>query len=1816
MNRLLWLCCLLLTQTLRAEHLTCSQCPPGSYCFDDNYYACPAHSTSIQEADNITFCICQQGYYQVSNHSCLPCEAGYYCSSEVRHQCPSFSTSSPLSTTVDDCQCVKGYSGDTCSACAAGTYKNLVSDAACTPCPNNTYSTNLGATNISQCSSCPENSQSTLGSSSIDNCICDANYERFQDTCIPVCPVNSARSVAGGPCLCNKGYTGADGEAPLYAAVCTICPLGYFKDSPGSAECSICPENTYADSLGSTNCTTCHDNSESSSGSESVAACLCLEGYALVNGLCEACLAGKFKSVVQNVNCQECSPGTYSHSAASTCSNCSVGTYQHLSSQSSCATCTVNSTSVNGSTGCLCVQGFTASCTDCQALNADNLLTPEATCSACPVGYVKTTIGNDACDLCAAGKYTLQEASDSLEQCVTCPGYTEEIEGEVVCQACPTESSSLSGSTSISDCKCNAGYTGTASAGCQACESGKYKFTTGSVPCSTCPAGSVGIAGVARRDTVANSCQECGEDTYASSLTVCTNCPINTQAPAGSSDVSQCICKADFYLNVNTCEACPPGSVKTDAGNQACSACAPGSYENNNACSDCPDFSHSAEGSQDITACLCNAGYTGPDGGACTACLDGHYKSTTGSSACSPCSSDTYQAGEAPYITASTCLHCPGNSTSLQGSAYISDCVCLPGFIRNNNACRLCVAGNYCPAQNTEIACAYGSFSLTGSDDSSDCICQPGYYGERNNCSICPANHYCAGDDAIELCPGNSTTLTLAGQTNITGCVCNAGFYEENAACKVCPPDHYCASDQQTDCPVHSSSLKQQGYVARCVCDEYYQKDTSVEDHCVLCGSNLVCHGSSDGLSDGLIETCAPNSTNVNQRCVCEPGMFCGDGLVSGESCSATDESCALCTPDHYCNDNMKYACDANSTSPAGSFNHTQCVCKPGYYRTLADQCLICPEGSFCVDEVKTDCLSFDLLTTDGPGHDHRDDCICQQGYFRINTTDMCKLCPANVYCPSQTVRALPNIVPCQENEYTSGRGSYKQSQCICQVGFYLNSELAAAKCMPCGEGERCSLGEVVEEFCHLENRTASQDHSECVCLAGFEENVEYECSPCHDGYYKTEIGNQACSLCPYGFTGLNTTACTACPANSTSTSDRLQCSCNSPYTMYNGQCVLCAENEYRSNGLCHACPAFSSTLGALGEEGITSCHCNPGYVFTDNLCIACPTSTYEHNGVCENCGEGAWSPAASSSSAACQCNSTLCQQFVWGDDCLGTCEDPPESCTACVAGHFKPLPSAIGNTDLCQQCPADTFQPSTGQASCLACDSTRMTLQLGQTSIESCVCRSGYEEPVDDPATSCAACAAGYFKTDPGNFACQACVIGTFTPHTNSTTCLDCWKESDTAGANTTVSDASDDVSKCVCDRGRFQSNQQCTLCVPGTYKDAKGMQVCDLCGVDPTQHMYGAEEEGAVSYLHCQSCPEHSGQDQSSVNFDNLMNELSDCLCFPAHSGWTVTACSPCPPYQYKIGYSNDECVYCADGYYFVDSNQVCSMCELLDSTNTSRKHTLQAVNSANMSLRWGQDQSDCVCDLGYVRSVDTCYPCAVGTVRGTIEQLTCTACEVDFYQDEEGTTACKRCPVNSHTNDTAKTDITDCLCDAGFELHTDGIDQGCVPCPAGYYALKGSNQCQQCPQDTYSLANAAVCTACAANERSLAGSVNESACNCLPGFGGPTVCATCPNNTYSPGGIPVLDQRPQCLPCPNFKLSPLQSDSPQDCVCQAGYEDVGSDPLAPCTPCIDGQYSTGGANVACKLCGFGTITEPSSAATAFDNCQCSAGLGLYEV
>jgi hypothetical protein len=130
--------------------------------------------------------------------------------------------------------------------------------------------------------------------------------------------------------------------------------------------------------------------------------------------------------------------------------------------------------------------------------------------------------------------------------------------------------------------------------------------------------------------------------------------------------------------NCSSCVACPDGQYKDTAGAAACSSCPTGSGST---------FAR--------TSCVCEPGYTGPDGhsGSCAACDAGKYKAEWGEAAC---------------------VHCTAGSVA--GAAAVS---CLP-----------CAPGTYADSAQTSCsACPEASFSPANSSDVRNCTCNIGYTG-------------------------------------------------------------------------------------------------------------------------------------------------------------------------------------------------------------------------------------------------------------------------------------------------------------------------------------------------------------------------------------------------------------------------------------------------------------------------------------------------------------------------------------------------------------------------------------------------------------------------------------------------------------------------------------------------------------------------------------------------------------------------------------------------------------------------------------------------------------------------------------------------------------------------------------------------------------------------------------------------------------------------------------------------------------------------------------------------------------------------------
>ena len=181
-------------------------------------------------------------------------------------------------------------------------------------------------------------------------------------------------------------------------------------------------------------------------------------------------------------------------------------------------------------------------------------------------------------------------------------------------------------------------------------------------------------------------CDPCGEGTYSNmsgrfSNDTCTQCPPNSSSRNSSaSSITHCTCNQGYFgPDGGPCAPCAAGKFKPVHGSHNCTSCAADKYSNvsaqvsNETCVDCPANSYAPAGSSALTACICNAGYTGPEGSACTECPAGTFKNVSGPTPCLQCARGKY-LNRTASVSEDACILCPQHSWSQLASPMITNC--------------------------------------------------------------------------------------------------------------------------------------------------------------------------------------------------------------------------------------------------------------------------------------------------------------------------------------------------------------------------------------------------------------------------------------------------------------------------------------------------------------------------------------------------------------------------------------------------------------------------------------------------------------------------------------------------------------------------------------------------------------------------------------------------------------------------------------------------------------------------------------------------------------------------------------------------------------------------------------------------------------------------------------------------------------------------------------------------------------------------------------------------------------------------------------
>ena len=360
-----------------------------------------------------------------------------------------------------------------------------------------------------------------------------------------------------------------------------------------------------------------------------------------------------------------------------------------------------------------------------------------------------------------------------------------------------------------------------------------------------------------------------------------------------------------------------------------------------------------------------------------------------------------------------------------------------------------------------------------------------------------------------------------------------------------------------------------------------------------------------------------------------------------------------------------------------------------------------------------------------------------------------------------------------------------------------------------------------------------------CVCAFGeymlenCTDESEAVCWPCPAGF--ACVGDRTKRPCVDGWSTGGSHSCLACSAGCgvgmavvracTATADRVCGACPSGFGC-DGTSVMqpCVEGTYASEGRCVACPA--NRTSSVGSASETDCVC----LHAD----------------CGGCGPG---------------------QVIVG----GACRSVPRGYGLAADGMLR-------------LCEANTYS---WDGACASCGPNSRSAP-GASSLDQCVCVSGYVKTADNRCSACEAgtvweqgrcvlCAAGHYCV--GKTHSERCPNDMWSIK-GSAVCAECRPFSNCQGLCT-------DASNCTCDDGYVLQDGECRRCAPGTMKHDAACVACApgtecLGGADVRPCELATYSPGNLTQcLQCTRCPEMTL---------SRCNATHDSACEPTRSALAV--------------------------------------------------------------------------------------------------------------------------------------------------------------------------------------------------------------------------------------------------------------------------------------------------------------------------------------
>ena len=1885
----------------------CASCPAGttSPIGTSSAAACTAIVCAAASSLSINDCKCNAGYTGADNGVCLACAVGKYKTSSgsvACTVCETYSNSPSGSSASGACTCNAGYTGadgGPCSACVAGKYKTSSGNAACTDCAVGTYSGTVGAT--AACTACGAGGTSPAGSTAFAACtfqcsagstgppgacvLCVAGKYKTSagsaactdcgtttysvtvgasasSTCL-ACPSNAnapVSSSASAACTCNAGFTGPNG------GVCSGCVAGKYKDVTGSGVCSSCPGGTYSTTVGATVssvCIVCPVNSTSAASSSAIAGCSCNAGSSGPNGgVCTACVAGKYKTSSGSVACTDCGAGTYS---------AVIG----ASTSATCSACPGNTSSPSASVSignCVCNAGFTG---------------PDGgVCQLCAPNTYKTTTGDSNCTNCPVNTMTLGVFNINLDACVCNAGYSPKQFANLA-RSCGVGENLQCGLTSTAAVPTSQLITwGSLGGGLNALTDGIEDIKYPAMLYPDSPAwfkidfektrSMIGISVLLMACANSGTCQDSdnwyfaiGDGTSWNSIgnmlcksMVSNGGPYNSITSKIWITVTCDQKSMGRYMYIYRYARNPSFAEVVPFGYGECASCSAGKYKTIPGASTCLNCPANSDWNQ--SSCICNMGYTGPDGGVCSVCQPGSFKAQTGSAACELCPNNTFSVDIGRN---SSCVPCQANAVSASGSASQASCYCRIGYAHaaGVSTCRICDPGTY----NSQLGrtacsnCSVGLYSVNyGAIGSETCVsCPLGQWSPEGspNCNLCPANSRAAAGSGLR-----------------TDCICDAGYTgADGSTCVPCAIGTYKDATGSAQCSACPALMSTSGVALRlsdCWCVSGYIQTAGA---CVAMAPRaVVVEGSLAGVSANSSASDVANATQaVRERIAALASVPVelvriervenATGGVRVSIFGRTEAESRLIERIMTLATSAEVVSELPFTLRTGAYTDASVLAAPRgvvvacslLNLTAAGTRRLLQSGDVVVDALAVlrlemserfnvsfaaVRLSFDALSVD-------------------NTL------PLTVTIDVWSAEELQAV--------TSAASLLKQQGSLVLANAMVLLILNTQKAGPSGlnftstleraDGERMTLAEMQAgtvlatlqaQLSVYYGVPASAVEVTVVVNNGVHSvqtvvrAVAPETVPSLQSKFAQSTPTLYVSAVPVELAFRMTNVAVSFVSSPEEAGVQIPnaVSIQTDLVDADGAALMGAEVAEVLEELVWQMSRFFgvdvSLVLAEGTPGVRvviragAAAADDVFQRAEQLLTAATALVRERTGI----------PGLRSAVTTVLQGQTVAGQFV---ECAvnyrvynGTCQcalghmllSDLSTCAACAAGSFGNSTSAT----TCAVCPANTFSTGASTA-CSACHANAVSA-VGSASADACSCVPGYSPSVALGKRVCLPCAVGSYKSAVGNVNCTACWTGSSVSVGGSTEQACC--PADSTFSTTCVTEIGPNLARSCGTSGN-------EACVASSRSQWQG---------------YGAQfaNDGVTGTPFISNC---CGQREEWWQVDLSRQRTINTVVIYREGSRPETLTN------FKLQLSND-------GINFEDcaTGQESAAAEPFDSTHTcegfaqflrvsmvppggdENQYLFLVEVEVYSGMPPGTCSSGCLCNPRYTGPADgPCAACRVGKYKNTTSIDACAECTAGSFSDVNGSTGCALCPANTYSGAGAERcsacpNLTQsaggsnassaCECVAGYTGA--GGMHPCTSCAAGTYkTVAGSGACTPCPTRTFSGAvgssTSQTCTACHPNATSAAGSPSKGYCYCEAGFAqvngtawcalcnpgkyntqlARTACSNCTVGLYAAGyGAKGLDScfpclssqwspegSPDCKMCPVNSAAPARSGSIANCRCNPGFTGPNE---GPCAACAAATYKPANGSAACTSCPQNANSLVGS--TNVIDCSCNTG------